>query len=194
MKSDLLLDAIGLVSDEAILDARAKTRPHAHTWIRWAAACLCLVLIGTGLFLLPSTGPSLVLTAYATEADGTLSAHSMEINSPVPLDKIELDSGFHGFLFSCPLSDPEAPSSIPFLSIQPSAEKPAQALYQRIEASGLQYFYYIPAQEEELPIRFSVHITEENGDYFRYEIVIEKGETGYTATLEDLLVRYAQNP
>jgi len=45
MKSETLLDAIGMISDNAIVDAKNNRRLMTHSRIKWAAvaACLCLV-------------------------------------------------------------------------------------------------------------------------------------------------------
>ena len=46
MKSETLLDAIGMISDNAIADVKSHRRPMLHSWAKWAAvaACLCLVV------------------------------------------------------------------------------------------------------------------------------------------------------
>ena len=35
MKSETLLDAIGMISDNAIADAKSNRRPMLHSWAKW---------------------------------------------------------------------------------------------------------------------------------------------------------------
>ena len=47
MKNENILDAIGMINEEAVRDAKAYQRPKSHKWIKWGAmaACLCLVVL-----------------------------------------------------------------------------------------------------------------------------------------------------
>ena len=46
MKNENILDAIGMINDEAVRDAKAYKRPKSRSWLKWGAvaACLCLVV------------------------------------------------------------------------------------------------------------------------------------------------------
>lgn len=48
MKNENILDAIGMINEEAVRDAKAYQRPKSRNWIKWGAmaACLCLVVVG----------------------------------------------------------------------------------------------------------------------------------------------------
>lgn len=47
MKNENILDAIGMINDEAVRDAKAYKRPKSRSWLKWGAvaACLCLVVL-----------------------------------------------------------------------------------------------------------------------------------------------------
>ena len=44
MNNGQILDAIGMINDEAIADANACQRPKTNRWLKWGAmaACVCL--------------------------------------------------------------------------------------------------------------------------------------------------------
>ena len=46
MDSNHILNAMGAIDDNAILDAKSYQRPKSHRWLRWGAwaACICLVI------------------------------------------------------------------------------------------------------------------------------------------------------
>ena len=46
MKNENILDAIGMINEEAVWDAKEYQRPKSRSWIKWGAmaACLCLVV------------------------------------------------------------------------------------------------------------------------------------------------------
>lgn len=47
MTSAMFLEAIGMVNDKAIKDAKEYRRPKSRTWVKWGtmAACLCLLVV-----------------------------------------------------------------------------------------------------------------------------------------------------
>lgn len=47
MKNENILDAIGMINEEAVRDAKAYQRPKSRHWLKWGAmaACLCLVVL-----------------------------------------------------------------------------------------------------------------------------------------------------
>ena len=46
MKNDqIIIDAIGMINDEAVHDAKAYQRPQSRRWIKWGLTAACLVLI-----------------------------------------------------------------------------------------------------------------------------------------------------
>lgn len=47
MKNENILDAIGMINEEAVRDAKAYQRPKSRNWLKWGAmaACLCLVVL-----------------------------------------------------------------------------------------------------------------------------------------------------
>lgn len=53
MKNDQIIDAIGMINDEAVHDAKAYQRPQSRRWIKWGAlaACVCIVF---AFILVPS--------------------------------------------------------------------------------------------------------------------------------------------
>lgn len=194
MKNETILDAIGMINEEAVLDAKAYQRPTSRSWMKWGAIAACLCLIIAGIFPLFNNQPGaspFVLTAYAVEIDGTLTPHAMKQNVSVPLGEIQLEEGFNGFLFSCPLEDQSELSAVTFLSAQSSPDLPTEELFDFMEEKGLQYFYYIPAEGESAPISFNVNINKENGDIYRYEIVIDSSGSSFIATLTSQTVTYA---
>lgn len=76
LTTNTILDAIGMINDEAIRDAKAYCKPHIKTvsrkWFRLGAfaACLCIVLLINMFISNPTqgivTGPGmLTITAYA---------------------------------------------------------------------------------------------------------------------------------
>lgn len=46
MKSENILDAIGMINEEAVREAKEYYRPKSRSWVKWGAmvACLCLVV------------------------------------------------------------------------------------------------------------------------------------------------------
>jgi hypothetical protein len=59
MKSEILLDAIGMISDNAVLDAKSNTRPATYRQIKWmaVAACLCVIIGVVTVFFSNDTVP-----------------------------------------------------------------------------------------------------------------------------------------
>lgn len=53
MKSESILDAIGMINEEAVREAKAYQRPKSRGWVKWGAmaACLCLVVLAAIPFL-----------------------------------------------------------------------------------------------------------------------------------------------
>ena len=186
MKNEHILDAIGMINEEAVRDAKAYKRPKSRGWLKFgvAAACLCFLL--AGLFPMFNNQPGaspFVLTAYAMENDGTLTPHVLEQNVSVPLAEIQFEEGVKGFMFSCPLEDQNELSTVVLMSEQSTPEMTAKDQYGIMEEKGQQYFCYIPAEGEDLPITFLVRINKDNGDYYRYVIDINNSGSDFTATL-----------
>lgn len=52
MKTDILLDAIGMINDSTIEDAKSRRQVRSRSWMKWGivAACLCVVAV-SGLLL-----------------------------------------------------------------------------------------------------------------------------------------------
>lgn len=48
IRTEKILDAIGMINEAAVRDAKAYKRPKSRSWVKWCAmaACLCLVLAG----------------------------------------------------------------------------------------------------------------------------------------------------
>lgn len=49
MTNESILDAIGMINEEAVREAKVYKRPKSRSWVKWGAvaACLCLVVMGT---------------------------------------------------------------------------------------------------------------------------------------------------
>jgi len=56
MKSETLLDAIGVINDDSVVDAKRETRPVTYRHIKWAVAAACIVI---GVLVLSLLMPSL---------------------------------------------------------------------------------------------------------------------------------------
>lgn len=179
--------ALGKVNDKYIMEAVTYKRKKKSGRLRWCvvAACIGLVLVSMWRLSLGQTG-GLILTVYASEDDGTLSSYAMQQGVSVPLSLIEIGPGLDGFLFSCPLDDANKMSEIAFLSARYFPEKPINQLQKYMEETGLQYFYYMPEENESTPINFEVHITYNDGSKFECEIEINSSQGGYTAMLKSL--------
>lgn len=187
MKNEHILDAIGLINDKVVVDAKAYKQPKSRGWLKLgvAAACLCFFFAGLFPMFNNQLGVSpFVLTAYAAENDGKLTAHVLEQNVSVPLTEIQVAEGVKCFMFSCPLGDQNELSRVVSLSEQSLPEMTTKEQYGIMEEKGLQYFCYIPTEGEDMPITFLVRINTDNGDYYRFIISINKEASGFTATLK----------
>lgn len=195
MKEPRIVDALNYLSDDIVSDAISFEPKHKKYHLAWRfVACATIVALIFGVipfFNKDNEVSPLVVTAYALERDGSLSSHIMEENVRVPLSIIEIEPSVEGFLFSCPLEDPEGYSTVTLLSSEFFPDNPVELLYEFIEENGIQYFYFVPAEGEELPINFNVNINDEGGDQYRYEIEINLDDHGYTAILQNVTVSYA---
>lgn len=171
---------------EAVTYEHGKNRRS----LKWCvvAACIGLVLVSIWRLNLGQAG-GLILTAYASEDDGIFSSYAMQQGVSVPLSLIEIGPGLDGFLFSCPLDDTNKLSEIVFLSAQYFPEKPINQLQKYMEETGLQYFYYMPEENESTPINFEIHIGYIDGSRFECEIEINSSQDGHTATLRSLTIQ-----
>lgn len=186
MNKKIISEAIGNISNRHIEEAADfQVRKKKPVRVKWGAvaACLCLMLLVVIPFFNQTNVSPFALTAYALEDDGTLTSHEMQLNESVTLKEIQLEAGFNGFLFSYPMSDQEQMSRLTFISSKYFPEKPGNELYDFMEDKGQEYFYFIPDENEEMPVQFNINITDENGEQYKYEIVIEKGNNDFTATL-----------
>lgn len=188
MNAEQFSSALGKVNDKYIMEAVTYKRKKKSGWLKWcvAAACIGLVLVSIWRLSLGQAG-GLILTAYASKDDGTLSSYVMQQGVSVPLSLLEVESGLDGFLFSCPLNDANELSGIVFLSTKYFPEKPPMhQLRKYMVETGVQYYYFMPEENESTPINFEVGITYENGNKFKCEIEINNGQDGYTAMLKSL--------
>ncbi len=73
MKNENILDAIGMINEEAVRDAKAYQRPKSRSWIKWGAmaACLCLVVLA-GIKM--GTHDNYIPLNFNTITDATYSA------------------------------------------------------------------------------------------------------------------------
>lgn len=184
-----LYRAIGGISDDILerSEVASHMRKEKNGWLKWGtiAACIGLIFLSIWSLNLGQTG-GLIVTAYASNDNGTLSTYAMKPGVSVPLSLIEIEPGLDGFLFSCPLDDANAMSEITFLSARYFPEKPIKQLRKNIEETGLRYFYYMPEENESTPINFEVHITDIDGSHFACEIEINSSQDGHTAILKRL--------
>ena len=191
MRSIDLYTAVRAVDDDILerSENAACERKKKSNWLKWgvAAACVSLIFVGIWKFSAGQTG-GIIITAYASEDSGTLSAYAMQQGVNVPMSLIEIGPGLDGFLFSCPLDDVSKLSEITFLSARSFPEKPIDQLWEYMEETGLQYFYYIPEENENTPINFEIHISYIDGSKFECNIEINHCHDGYTATLKSLTV------
>ena len=92
MKSDQILDAVGMINEEAVADAEAFRRPRARRWVRLCAAAAAVVLLSTTamaaawMFLHPAQVPEKV-------GDHTLSA-AFEGEDVISIDQSATSGGF----------------------------------------------------------------------------------------------------
>lgn len=185
MKNEHILDAIGMINEEAVRDAKVYKHPKSRGWLKIGVAAACLCFLFAGLLPMFNNQPEVspfVLTAYAMENDGTLTPHVLAQNVSVPLAEIQFEEGVKGFIFSCPLENQNELSRVTFLS-DPAPEMTTKEQYGIMEKKGLQYFCYIPAEGEDMPITFLVRINKDSGNYYRYVITINRNGNDFTATL-----------
>lgn len=92
LKSDQILDAVGMVNEEAVADANTYRRPRAHRWIRLCAAAAAVLLLSTTamaaawMFLHPAQVPERV-------GDHTLSA-AFEGEDVININQSATSGGF----------------------------------------------------------------------------------------------------
>lgn len=95
MKNDTILDAIGMINEEAVLDAKNYKRPKRQNWFKRGtiAACLCIAL-AIGMLVTPNsdiiTGPGLLtVTAYASSTSENIELfeeYNMQENITLPYE------------------------------------------------------------------------------------------------------------
>lgn len=192
MKNENILDAIGMINEEAVRDAKAYQRPKSRNWVKWGtvAACLCLVLAGIfPLFNQPSVSP-FVLTAYALENDNGLSAVAMKEGENIPVSLFEADNGLWGFVFSHEADDPEQPISISIINADQRdiTTEHIKAIIGLEMDSTQNYVFFVPPQNEAGPYNLPLTIHDDYKDTVaQLTVVIEKAEDGYTARIGELL-------
>lgn len=77
MKNENILDAIGMINETAVQDAKAYQKPRSRSWMKWGAmaACLCLIVMG-GIFAALNGGLWRVACGHTSHSI-TLSDNSM---------------------------------------------------------------------------------------------------------------------
>ena len=95
MKNDTILDAIGMINEEAVWDAKNYKRPKRQNWFKRGtiAACLCIAL-AIGMLVTPNsdiiTGPGLLtVTAYASSTSENIELfeeYNMQENITLPYE------------------------------------------------------------------------------------------------------------
>lgn len=195
MKVPRVVKAMEYIDDNLISDANTY-KPKKQRFFRsrrWIAAAACLAVFAMALGIFPFFGDKgaspFVMTAYAMEIDGELTAVEMKkIGEPVVLSKIELENGFDGFLFSIPSFNEEDISKVTYLSSAESITPPEDTLNDIIKDKGILYFYYIPAENEEMPVSFTVYVNSD-GTELDYKIRIEESDNGYVAIQENASIQ-----
>lgn len=153
---------------------------------KWGAvaAVICLFIASTLLFFYGQTRTSpIVITAYALENDGSLTAQEMQQGIGVPLSVIKINDDIAGYLFSCPLVDPDEVSQLSVICLKQVGGVPTEYIFEMIQERGFHYFYFIPPDDDPDPYCCTLYITKEDGTLLDYEILIGSSEAGYTATL-----------
>lgn len=72
MKNDQIIDAIGMINDEAVRDAKAYRRPQSRRWIKWGAMVACVavaILVGVRI-IAPEKDGLPMLTIPDVESSG----------------------------------------------------------------------------------------------------------------------------
>ena len=54
MTSEMILEAIGMINDSAIKEAKEYRRQKSHNWVKWGAMAACLCVIAITLFAIPN--------------------------------------------------------------------------------------------------------------------------------------------
>lgn len=196
MKSNELLDLIGEVQDEYILDAQAPVRRGRASWVKWVAvaACLCIAFMG----LIPLFGDHespFVLTAYALDDDNSLLSLKMEEGQSVPISTFVAGNGMEGFVFSHKSRESEKAPLVSIIRIDFSpyimADSFKSTSAEEIEKINLidmkktqQYIFFVPSEGESAPYSLTISVYDEDASTaVNLSIMIKYDEGGYSAEI-----------
>lgn len=192
MKVPKVANALNYLDDDLISDA-IEYKPKQHRFFRWtkwktAAACLILITVVMGIFPMlnkPTISP-FVLTAYALEADSSVSASTMAQGEPIPVSLFETTNGLKGFVFSYDAPDPAQPASVVIIdgSSMVSSEERINEISKLEAEQGKVYIYHILPEGATAPYSLPAFITDmENNMVYQFNIVVKESENGYSAEL-----------
>lgn len=195
MKSEELLNLIGEVQDEYILDAKTSVNKKTSSWAKWVtmAACLCIVMLGA-FQLFGDQGSTFALTAYALSEDDSLLSFEMKEGKSVSISTFVADNGMEGFVFSHKNRDSE---KTPFVSIIDTNFSPyimtdsytSTTTVENIENMDLrktqQYIFVVPSAGEVAPYSLTISIYDEKtSTYANITIVIDGDGSAYSAKID----------
>ncbi len=170
--------------------SKVEGKWHTRKWWASVAACLAVAAIAFGVipvFDQPNISP-FVMTAYALEADNSVSATAMQVGESVPVSLFETNN-VKGFVFSRDQDNSHQPPSISVIG----ENRPADIL-DRIDGmpteKGKHYVLYVLDQSKFAPYEIMVPYTSEDGE-FVYEVYLtidDIGE-GYTAVIDRIETR-----
>lgn len=191
IKSEHILDAIGMINEEAVREAKEYQRPTSRNWIRWGAvaACLCLLLAGMfPMFNQPTISP-FVLTAYALEADNTISATVMQEGENTAVTLFETANGLRGFVFSYATDESEEPISVSITSTgqQLTLDEEMEIISGLKIDSTQNYLFFVLPQDDPGPYSITFTLSDQERSEFAWiTLSIEQTEGGYTSIIEKI--------
>ena len=88
MKNDQIIDAIGMINDEAVRDAKSYRCPQSRRWTRWGviAACLAVILITVTTAVAAAMG---TMTGCGSDSESGQGSGTAETNQTDTQDDAE---------------------------------------------------------------------------------------------------------
>ncbi|GEM_PF-5843382 len=201
MNAERVMAAIGQISDKHI-EEWAVVRPVKHDkincmiirrkWFCRVCACLAVIAIAMGIAIPvlnnKNMQPSLVLTAYALDNNGAVTAQTLTDSIQLPVSLLEMSDGSKGFLFSVDCPSREEPPSLAIVTAGDS-EYSVDELNEIVGFdldSGKQYFFFVEQDIDDFESTTFFYSDEETGSTFEICIKIARSEDGYSASLQEL--------
>lgn len=162
MTNQNILDAIGMINEEAVRDAKAYQRPKSRRWVKWGAMAACLCLVVVGAFIVQNLG------------DGALDYVETVIYNNV--EYVVCGEGETNILQECGLpteiTEDLAGEHISYLE---QTEKNTLVVADDLENGKVELFEYAPQPND------NVYVLCVDGEYFA---AIRRDSTGYHGLTE----------